>query len=97
MSGLSGRGVHLRRRGLGDRFLSGPAVGGASSRLPTRPGACGPWTPLPDAPANPTGTATYQSTGLKCGTTYAYHVWAFNAAGASAQTNEAAASTSSCP
>jgi hypothetical protein len=66
-------------------------------KVERKEGCCGPWTPLPDAPANATGTATYESTGLKCGTTYAYHVWAFNAAGASAQTNEAAASTSSCP
>jgi|GEM_PF-6731473 len=66
-------------------------------KVERKEGCCGPWTPLPDAPANSTGTATYESTGLKCGTTYAYHVWAFNAAGASAQTNEAAASTSSCP
>jgi hypothetical protein len=66
-------------------------------KIERKEGCCGPWTPLPDAPANSTGTATYESTGLKCGTTYAYHVWAFNAAGASAQTNEAAASTSACP
>ena len=66
-------------------------------KVERKQGCCGPWTPLPDAPANSTGTATYESTGLACGTTYAYHVWAFNAAGASAQTNEAAASTSACP
>ncbi|HVR07850.1 MAG TPA: fibronectin type III domain-containing protein [Thermoanaerobaculia bacterium] len=66
-------------------------------KIERKEGCCGPWTPLPDAPANSTGTATYESTGLKCGTTYAYHVWAWNAAGASAQTNEAAAATSACP
>lgn len=69
----------------------------AGFKVERKEGCCGPWTPLPDAPANSTGTATYESTGLKCGTTYAYHVWAFNAAGASAQTNEAAASTAACP
>jgi predicted phage tail protein len=57
-------------------------------------GCCGAWTPLPDAPANAT---TYQSTGLACGTSYAYRVRAFNAAGNSAYANEAAATTSACP
>ncbi|HVT17787.1 MAG TPA: fibronectin type III domain-containing protein [Thermoanaerobaculia bacterium] len=66
-------------------------------KVERKEGCCGPWTPLPDAPANSTGTATYESTGLKCGTSYAYRVWAFNAAGASAKTNEAAASTAACP
>jgi hypothetical protein len=60
-------------------------------------GCCGPWTPLPDAPANPTGTATYTSGGLQCGTPYAYRVWAFNSGGVSAKTNEAASATSACP
>jgi hypothetical protein len=59
-------------------------------------GCCGPWTPLPDAPANATGTATYVNTGLLCNTSYAYRVWAFNAAGESAKANEAAKVTSAC-
>jgi List-Bact-rpt repeat protein len=60
-------------------------------------GCCGPWTLLTDAPANSTGTATYQSTGLQCGgITYAYRVWAFNAGGTSAKTNEAARATLAC-
>jgi hypothetical protein len=59
-------------------------------------GCCGPWTLLPNASANPTGTATYSSTGLQCGTSYAYRVWAFNGAGESAKTNEAAGTTNAC-
>lgn len=57
-------------------------------------GCCGPWTPLPNAPAN---AITYQSTGLACGTSYAYRVRAFNAAGSSAPANEAATFTLACP
>ena len=56
-------------------------------------GCCGAWTPLPDAPANAT---TYQSTGLACGTSYAYRVRAFNSAGSSGPANEAATSTLGC-
>jgi hypothetical protein len=66
-------------------------------KVERKQGCCGPWTPLPGASANSTGTATYQSTGLQCGgTTYAYRVWAFNAAGESAKTNEAARATLTC-
>jgi hypothetical protein len=60
-------------------------------------GCCGPWTSLPDAPANSTGTATYLSAGLQCATSYAYRVWAFNSGGESAKTNEAARTTPACP
>jgi fibronectin type III domain protein/List-Bact-rpt repeat protein len=66
-------------------------------KVERKQGCCGPWTPLADAPANATGTAIYQSTGLQCGTTYAYRVWAFNAGGESAKTNEAAQATAACP
>jgi hypothetical protein len=65
-------------------------------KVERKEGCCGPWTLLPDAPANSTTTATYQSTGLKCGTSYAYRVWAYNSAGESAKTNEAAKLTSAC-
>ena len=57
-------------------------------------GWCGPWTSLPNAPANAT---TYQSTGLALATSYAYRVRAFNAGGTSGYTNEAATSTLGCP
>jgi hypothetical protein len=67
-------------------------------KVERKQGCCGPWTALPDAQANLNGTATYTSTGLQCGgTTYAYRVWAFNAGGTSAKTNEAAKATLSCP
>jgi hypothetical protein len=70
----------------------------AGFKVERKQGCCGPWTSLPDASANSTGTATYQSTGLQCGgTTYAYRVWAFNAGGSSAKTNEAARATPACP
>jgi hypothetical protein len=62
-------------------------------KVERKEGCCGPWTLLPSAPANAT---TYQSTGLKCGTTYAYRVWAFSGGCESAKTNEAAAATSAC-
>ena len=65
-------------------------------KVERKEGCCGPWTLLPNAPANSTGTATYSSTGLKCGTSYAYRVWAFNGAGESAKTNEAALFTLPC-
>jgi hypothetical protein len=65
-------------------------------KVERKEGCCGPWTPLTNAPANATSTAIYPSTGLKCGTGYAYRVWAFNAGGESAKTNEAAKTTSAC-
>jgi hypothetical protein len=68
----------------------------SSFKVERKEGCCGPWTQLTNAPANTTGTATYQSTGLKCGTSYAYRVWAFNCAGESGKTNEAAKSTNAC-
>jgi hypothetical protein len=63
-------------------------------RIERKTGCCGPWTPLPEAPANAT---TYESTGLACSTSYAYRVWAYNAAGESGKTNEAARLTMGCP
>ncbi len=66
-------------------------------KIERKQGCCGPWTLLPNASANTTGTATYQSTGLSCGTSYAYRVWAFNGAGESGKTNEASRTTASCP
>jgi hypothetical protein len=69
----------------------------AGFKVERKQGCCGPWTSLPDAPANSTGTAIYQNTGLQCGgTTYAYRVWAFNAGGTSVKTNEAARATPAC-
>lgn len=68
----------------------------AGFKVERKEGCCGPWTLLPDAPANSTNTATYQSSGLKCGTSYAYRVWAYSPAGESAKTNEAARTTSAC-
>lgn len=65
-------------------------------KVERKQGCCGPWTLLPNAPANSTGTAIYQSTGLTCGTSYAYRVWAVNGTGESAKTNEAAKMTSAC-
>jgi predicted phage tail protein len=63
-------------------------------KIERKEGCCGPWTLLPSASMNAT---TYQSTSLKCGTTYAYRVWAFNDAGDSAKTNEAGTTTQACP
>lgn len=40
---------------------------------------------------------TFTDTGLQCGTTYAYRVWAWNGAGTSAKTNEAGQTTTACP
>ncbi len=69
----------------------------AGFKIERKQGCCGPWTPLPNAPANSTGTAIYLDTGLQCdGTTYAYRVWAFNGSGESAKTNEAARATPTC-
>ncbi len=69
----------------------------AGFKVERKQGCCGPWTSLPDAPANSTGTAIYQNTGLQCGgTTYAYRVWAFNTGEASVKTNEAARATPAC-
>ncbi len=66
-------------------------------KVERKQGCCGPWTPLADVAANATGTAISYSTGLQCGgTSYAYRVWAFNAGGTSAKTNEAARATLSC-
>lgn len=62
-------------------------------KVERKQGCCGPWTPLSPTLANAT---TYQSTGLQCGTTYAYRVWAYSGACESAKTNEAAAATSAC-
>jgi hypothetical protein len=68
----------------------------AGFKVERKEGCCGPWTLLPNASANSTNTATHQNTGLKCGTSYAYRVWAYNSAGESAKTNEAARTTSAC-
>ena len=56
-------------------------------------GCCGAWTEIATVSANAT---TYSSVGLTCGGTYAYRVWAFNAGGASAKTNEAGKTTPGC-
>jgi pimeloyl-ACP methyl ester carboxylesterase len=50
-------------------------------------GAAGAWTDLATLPAD---TVTYQDSGVACGTAYAYRVRAFNEAGDSARSNEAA-------
>lgn len=68
----------------------------AGFKVERKEGCCGPWTPLADAPANSTSTAIYQNAGLKCGTSYAYRVWAFNTGGDSVKTNEAARTTNAC-
>lgn len=62
-------------------------------KVERKQGCCGPWQEIATLPMN---TTTYQSTGLTCGTGYAYRVWAFNATGNSGTTNEAAATTPSC-
>jgi hypothetical protein len=62
-------------------------------RIERKEDCCNPWIRLPDRPANST---TYSDTGLKCGTRYAYRVWAVNGAGESAQTNEADRYTNPC-
>ena len=43
------------------------------------------------------GVASYQDTGLDCGTAYYYRVRAFNGVGDSSNSNEANATTSTCP
>jgi hypothetical protein len=63
-------------------------------KIELKQGCCGPWTLIATVGANAT---TYQSVGLACNTTYAYRVWAYNAAGDSCKTNEANATTSICP
>lgn len=68
----------------------------AGFKVERKEGCCGPWTLLQNASANSTTTAIYQSTGLKCGTSYAYRVWAYNSTGESAKTHEAAKMTSAC-
>lgn len=62
-------------------------------KIERKEGCCGAWTLIATVGPN---VETYQSTGLKCGTTYAYRVWAYNAAGDSGKTNEASATTASC-
>lgn len=62
-------------------------------KVERKEGCCGPWTVIATLPADST---TYQSTGLACGTTYAYRVWAFNTMGDSQKTNEAATATPDC-
>jgi endo-1,4-beta-D-glucanase Y len=62
-------------------------------KIEQKQGCCGPWTLIATVGANVT---TFQSTGLTCGTTYAYRVWAYNSAGDSGKTNEAGATTSAC-
>jgi hypothetical protein len=62
-------------------------------KVERKAGCCGPWIEIATLPANST---TYQSGGLTCGGTYAYRVWAFNATGDSAKTNEAATTTPGC-
>jgi len=57
-------------------------------KVERKQGCCGPWVEIATLPANST---TYQSTGLTCGGSYAYRVWAFNSVGNSGKTNEAAA------
>ncbi len=56
-------------------------------KVERKQGCCGPWVEIATFPANST---TYQSTGLTCGGSYAYRVWAFNTVGDSGKTNEAA-------
>jgi hypothetical protein len=56
-------------------------------KVERKQGCCGPWVEIATLPANST---TYQSTGLTCGGSYAYRVWAFNTTGDSGKTNEAA-------
>jgi endo-1,4-beta-D-glucanase Y len=62
-------------------------------KIERKQGCCGPWTQVAIVVAN---TETWGNTGLQCGTTYAYRVWAYNGAGDSSKTNEAAATTSTC-
>jgi hypothetical protein len=62
-------------------------------KVERKEGCCGPWVEIATLAANST---TYQSSGLKCSTTYAYRVWAFNAVGDSNKTNEAATTTPGC-
>ena len=62
-------------------------------KIERKEGCCGSWTPV--AAVGP-DVMTYQNTGLTCGTTYAYRVWAYNAGGDSGKTNEAGTATSSC-
>lgn len=62
-------------------------------KVERKAGCCGPWTEIATLPANST---TYQSSGLTCGGTYAYRVWAFNTQGNSGKTNEAATTTPGC-
>jgi hypothetical protein len=63
-------------------------------KVERKQGCCGPWTLIATVGASAT---TYQSGGLACNTTYAYRVWAYNSAGDSCKTNEANATTASCP
>ena len=62
-------------------------------KIEQKQGCCGPWTLIATVGANAT---TFQNTGLTCGTTYAYRVWAYNSAGDSGKTNEAGTTTSAC-
>lgn len=80
--------------GVIDLLWDDNATNESGFKIERKEGCCSPWTLLPSASANAT---TYQSTGLECGTTYAYRVWAFNGAGESAQTNEAGTATQACP
>lgn len=66
----------------------------AGFRVERKQGCCGPWVLIMTTGPNAT---TFSSTGLACNTSYAYHVWAYNAGGSSASTNEAATTTFSCP
>ncbi|HEY0555161.1 MAG TPA: hypothetical protein VGG20_12900 [Thermoanaerobaculia bacterium] len=62
-------------------------------KIERKVGCCGAWTEIATVSANAT---TYSSVGLTCGGTYAYRVWAYNAGGASAKTNEAGKTTPGC-
>ncbi|HWM93707.1 MAG TPA: DNRLRE domain-containing protein [Thermoanaerobaculia bacterium] len=63
-------------------------------KIERKQGCCGPWTQVAIVGAD---LETWSDSGLQCGTTYAYRVLAYNSAGNSGKTNEAAATTSSCP
>ena len=63
-------------------------------KIERKQGCCGSWTQVATVG---TDVETWSDTSLQCGTTYAYRVWAYNGGGDSGKTNEAAATTSSCP
>jgi hypothetical protein len=62
-------------------------------RVERKEGAAGPWTLIASVGEN---VVSYRDSGLSANTTYAYRVWAFNAAGDSGKTNEANTTTPAC-